>query len=88
MRDAITSLQFAILIADKQQAESRVAELEALIAEHEFLCAMPEHDGFLCPVCYCEQGNDHLADTPGCAWGQAAANHRSRVAQEAPCAST
>lgn len=60
------------------QAEELVAELEALIAEHE---RQPEEDAVRWPGCCqrCKRKEGHRDDCP---WGQAAANHRARVAGE------
>lgn len=73
--DLVTCAAEAIRRADK--AEERVAELEGLIADHEWL---PEDAAALCPECEaCAMGDAAPSfHATGCLWGQAAANHRAR----------
>lgn len=60
-------------------AEARVAELEALIEENEW--EGYSTDSILCQHCRGNQfGPGH---EPACPWGQAAASHRARLAEEA-----
>lgn len=65
----------------REKAEARVAELEALLARHEHPTTQ-DSCGPLCPECssYRDDGwrPARPPHTPGCPWGQAAANHRAR----------
>ena len=67
----------------RKQAEERVATMEALIAKHEYADTEATEQGAcyksVCPYCGTDCNERHL---DACAWGQAAANHRARVASQ------
>ena len=77
-RDGLLSSEWVLRTG---QAERRVAELEALISRHEHT-VQTDSRGKLCPECACAKDDGWRPQlpphSPGCPWGQAAANHRAR----------